>query len=160
MSSKFSRLKGISPLIATVLLIALTMTIAGIVAMWASTFTGGRLEETEKNATQICIGANLRISEARIVNNIGYFKLENVGTTPLTGFRAYLFYSNPANDEELNASKCYYVSDSSYTLANITVKPGEIYTINFTNSSGSPIRIRVASISCPTVIASANIAIE
>ncbi|MEM5825862.1 MAG: archaellin/type IV pilin N-terminal domain-containing protein [Candidatus Aenigmatarchaeota archaeon] len=157
---KSSRLKGISPLIATVLLIALTMTIAGIVAMWASTFTGSRLEETEKNATQICIGANLRISEARIVNNVGYFRLENVGTTPLTGFKAYLFYSNPANDEELDPTKCYYVYNSSYTLANLTVKPGEIYTINFTNSSGSPIRIRVSSISCPTVIATTNIAIE
>jgi len=39
--------KGISPLVATVLLIALTLTIAGIVAMWASSFTQAKLTEAE-----------------------------------------------------------------------------------------------------------------
>src|SRR3989344_2274949 len=38
------KLKGISPLIAAVLLIAFTMAIAGIMAIWATTFSTQRLE--------------------------------------------------------------------------------------------------------------------
>ena len=34
--------KGVSPLIATVLLIAVTMAIAGVMATWATTFTAGK----------------------------------------------------------------------------------------------------------------------
>ncbi len=153
-------LKGISPLVATVLLIALTLTIAGIVAMWASSFTQARLTEAEQNTTPICTGANLKISDARIVNNVGYFKLENVGTATLKGFRAYLFYSDPGKDEVLDSSKCYWVQNSSYTLENLTALPGEIYTINFTNSSGSPLRIRVVAVNCPLAAVTTDIKIE
>ena len=38
------KLKGISPLIAAVLLIAFTMAIAGILAIWATTFSQQRLQ--------------------------------------------------------------------------------------------------------------------
>ncbi|MEM7826997.1 MAG: archaellin/type IV pilin N-terminal domain-containing protein [Candidatus Aenigmatarchaeota archaeon] len=143
-------LKGISPLIATVLLIALTMTIAGIIATWASSFTQVRLEEIKSNTTEGCIGANLKVSNARIINGTGYFTLENIGTATLRDFKAYLFYSNPANDEVLNSSRCYWVANSSYTLANIILEPGDIYTFNFTNSSASPLRIRITAGNCPT----------
>jgi flagellin-like protein len=153
-------LKGISPLVATVLLIALTLTIAGIVAMWASSFTQAKLTESEQNTTQICTGANLRISDARIIGGVGYFKLENIGTAALKGFKAYLFYSDPAKDETLDPSKCYWVQNSSYTLENLTVLPGEIYTINFTNSSGSPLRIRVVAVNCPLAAITTEIRIE
>ena len=150
--------KGVSPLIATVLLIAVTMTIAGVVAMWSSTFTSGKIAETEQNVSKICIGANMKISEAVISNNVGYFKIENIGTTVLSGFNAYLYYSNPALDEELDPTKCFVVGTST-TLANLTIHPGGVYTINFTNSSGSPQRIRVSAVNCPTVVATANIMI-
>lgn len=45
--------KGISPLIAAVLLIAFTMTIAAILATWAQTFGRGKLGKAEKKATKV-----------------------------------------------------------------------------------------------------------
>lgn len=56
-------LKGISPLVAAVMLIAVTMTIAGILAFWASSFTT-RQTSTLSNQTQqitTCAGANFKV---------------------------------------------------------------------------------------------------
>jgi flagellin-like protein len=56
-------MRGISPLVASVLLIGVTMTIAGALAFWASSFVTGKIETT-KNTTQFfekCAAANFGI---------------------------------------------------------------------------------------------------
>jgi flagellin-like protein len=57
-------MKGISPLVAAVLLIGVTMTIAGALAFWVSGFMTERTKAFEKRTAEYekCIGANFDIS--------------------------------------------------------------------------------------------------
>ncbi|MEM5790826.1 MAG: hypothetical protein QXP77_02155 [Candidatus Aenigmatarchaeota archaeon] len=56
-------MKGISPLVAAVLLIAATMSIAGILAYWAASFVRSRTETmgNETQALERCTGANFDV---------------------------------------------------------------------------------------------------
>jgi flagellin-like protein len=55
-------LKGIDPLVATVLLIAVTMTLAGIIAFWGSSFVRSNLpSENQTQNLQSCVGGNLKL---------------------------------------------------------------------------------------------------
>lgn len=80
----FGSKKGISPLIAAVLLIAFTMTIAAILATWAQTFGEERLgEASERAETAIeCPRINLDIESANFTdgeNLVGNIILWNRG---------------------------------------------------------------------------------
>lgn len=86
-------MKGISPLVATVLLIAITMTIAGILAYWASNFVITKTEEVETGA---CLQAFFRVydcsynSSAQTLN----FILKNDRYVELSNLTAYVLYPN------------------------------------------------------------------
>ncbi len=94
-------MKGISPLIATVLLIGFTVAIAGILATWGSTYTTGKLTtiETSTAAETACSGGNIKFHS-------GYPKLQNntivaivdVGSVPLGN---YTFVVITTNDRTL-----------------------------------------------------------
>jgi flagellin-like protein len=55
------RTKGISPLVASVLLIAATMSIAGILAYWASSYVRSSLPEQTNTTDAQCAGSNFDI---------------------------------------------------------------------------------------------------
>jgi flagellin-like protein len=69
-------MKGISPLVAAVLLIGVTMTIAAALAFWVSGFMAERTKAFEKRASEYekCVGANFDI----------YFSLYNSTAGTLT----------------------------------------------------------------------------
>jgi flagellin-like protein len=88
--------KGISPLIASVLLIAFTMAIAGIMATWATTFSrerlGGASEESE------CIGA-LDLSNLAFNNGTLSVKIRDLSDKiNLTDLAATIEYSDPSKN--------------------------------------------------------------
>jgi flagellin-like protein len=91
--------KGISPLIAVVLLIGFTMAIAGILASWATSYAAARTAElTEKEELQVkCRGGviefisgieNPRIQDNKIVAII------EVGNVPLGNFTFEIIYGD------------------------------------------------------------------
>jgi|YelNatPaOPRAMG01_1025707.scaffolds.fasta_scaffold129062_2 flagellin-like protein len=89
--------KGISPLIATIMLIAFTMVVAGILAGWATQFvTQSRTE------LQFCARAQLLIQRAFYDKNSGNLTLSifNTGDVPLKGFSVRLIYQNESVDVE------------------------------------------------------------
>jgi len=47
--------KGVSPLIATVLLIALTVVIAGLIMTWSSSFIDGGKQKSESDIALFCV---------------------------------------------------------------------------------------------------------
>ncbi len=54
--------KGISPLVATVLLIAVTMALAGVVALWGSSFVRTGLPgENKTEELQACAGGSIKL---------------------------------------------------------------------------------------------------
>lgn len=131
--------KGISPLVAAVLLIAVTMAIAGMLAYWASSFvktqTGGF--ENQSVATQ-CNFGNLVIDACSYLNSSKIVVvLKNVGGIDLKEIALYVQYSNN--------------SVSSQTF-NDTLKINEIKSYTFLNVSSDYVKI-TARTHCPVVSA-------
>jgi flagellin-like protein len=77
-------MKGISPLIASVLLIAITMTLAAILASFVSTYT-----QTQLTGMSTCVGGTIRFATADYPdlsgNNI--IAVIEVGGVDLSGFK-------------------------------------------------------------------------
>lgn len=85
-------MKGISPIVAAVLLIAVTMTIAGVLAYWSSTFVERQLPEIE---TQ-CKFANF-VFESCTYNSTTQkisLILNNRRSIDLKNLTAYITYAN------------------------------------------------------------------
>ncbi len=86
-------MKGISPLIATVILIALTMAIAGIMAAFATQITTSRVAESQAKAN--CLGI-LDLSSVSFQNTTLSIKVTNQNDKQnLTGFLADIEYGDP-----------------------------------------------------------------
>ncbi len=132
------RMKGISPLIAAVLLIAVTMTLAGVLAYWASTFVQSGLESSSNQtiATQ-CNFGNFVIDACSYdnVNQRVTFILDNVGTVDLYNITVFVIY--PDNN----------VTSSSVTgtIGSGTLKS---FSANGISPGFSTIRVRTQ---CPNV---------
>ena len=97
-------MKGISPLIAAVLLIAITMTIAGVLAFWASTFVKTGLEQSSNQtvATE-CNFGNFIVNSCRYDSTATKLTLilDNIGTVNLGNITAYTIY----DDGSVNATR-------------------------------------------------------
>jgi len=78
--------KGLSPLVATVLLIALTMTISALLAYWTSTFVRGGLPEKEHTqALEKCAASDFEVYSQSYNSTTQVFKiiLQNTGNYDL-----------------------------------------------------------------------------
>lgn len=100
--------KGISPLIAAVLLIAATMSIAGILAYWASNFVKSALPENTTSQTT-CQFADFQLYQCNYASSTQTisFVLYNYRTISLSGLTATIFDTNNFpiwNNITLNAS--------------------------------------------------------
>ncbi|MCS7135120.1 MAG: hypothetical protein N3E38_02375 [Candidatus Aenigmarchaeota archaeon] len=88
--------KALSPIVASVILIATTMAIAGILSFWAGTFVEKKVTETENVTTDIsCLNARFSLftqckynSQTREIS----FILENQGTQDINLDSLYVFY--------------------------------------------------------------------
>lgn len=120
--------KGISPLVAAVLLIAATMSIAGILSYWTTSYVRTQTKQFENQTTASeCNFADFKIyqcvynSSAQRVNLI----LENIKTVELKELKLYVEYSAG------NVSSAISLNE---TLPSGAIKPYVITGIsNFTN---------------------------
>lgn len=114
-------MKGISPIVAAVLLIAITMTIAGVLAYWSSTFVSTTLPG-ENITTAQCRLAQFEFLNCRYNSTSQnlIFSLNNVRTVELLKLAAFIEYPNGtvANVTSLNGT-LPSGEIRSYTLANI-----------------------------------------
>ena len=126
-------MKGISPIVAAVLLIAITMTIAGVLAYWSSTFVSTGLP-TENATTAQCRVAQFEFLNCKY-NSTGQtivFSVNNVRTVDLGNLTAFIEYGNgtvssaiPLNQSlPPNTIKSYSVSGISAEFSNILIKTG------------------------------------
>jgi len=148
--------KGISPFIASVLLIAFTVAVGAIVSLWINALMRSQASEVGSEADLVvkCKKAGIRILDDTIKCNFTgtdylNFSLENTGYIDMYNFRAYLYING--------VTYSYDVLDVS-TSQNFTkdgpLKIGEIKTVlvNITDSF-SPTTISWLKIStqCPDV---------
>jgi len=89
--------KGISPLVASVLLIAATMSIAGILAYWASSFARTQTEAFQNQSiTNECNYADFKIYSCKY-NSTSHtisMTLENSRDVELKDLNVQVFYTN------------------------------------------------------------------
>jgi len=124
-------MKGISPIVAAVLLIAITMTIAGVLAYWSSTFVSTSLP-TENITTSQCRLAQFEFLNCRYNSTAQtiIFSLNNVRSIDLPNLTAFVEYSNGtvASGVSLNQSlpgatiRSYSISSISSDFANLLIK--------------------------------------
>lgn len=121
-------MKAISPIVAAVLLIAVTMTIAGVLAYWSSTFVERQLPEVEtqcKFANFIFESCSYNSSTQRI-----NFILNNRRNIDLKNLTAYVSYPNntvssaiPLNATLLgNELKSFSISTIPSDFSSILIK--------------------------------------
>jgi flagellin-like protein len=124
--------KGVSPLVASVLLIAATMSIAGILAFWASTFTKTSVESfNNQTITTACNYATFAVYTcAYDANNTRILiSLNNNGQVDLKNLVAYVQYSdssiNPINISDTlpqNSLKQFYLNNVSSNFTKIQIR--------------------------------------
>ena len=131
--------KGISPLIAAVLLVAFTMAIAGIMAAWATTFAQGQLTQSSSCALA------LRITDLKFVNGNVTLRIVNENTNSnLTGIKFSLVYADGSKDINNALLKSYNPNADP-------LQPGDRQTIiiNTTDNVTEPVKIVVIAGNCP-----------
>ena len=131
-------MKGISPLIATVLLIAFTMAIAGMMATWATGFVQKQIASADNSSVATCAGSIT--VDARIVGGKGYAIVSvDTAAAPLTAWTGYLYYTDPSENK-----------DATLSNSSIALGTGQVYTFtfNYTNTTGNPVTLKMASGSC------------
>jgi flagellin-like protein len=96
--------KGISPLVATVILIAATMSIAGILAYWTTGFIKTRLTEAESiTGGTKCFGAEFELRSGSYDGNALHLILDNKKNTDLLLTNLFLIYpDNKLDTKSLN----------------------------------------------------------
>jgi flagellin-like protein len=115
-------MKGISPMIATILLIAFTVAVGGIISIWLgglSTTMTGRTEAAATNQTK-CAGA--------------WIKIDNVKTDRI-------FYSNPTI-QNISSIKLYISDGTIITPTNTSLTPGDAASYNFIRDTNNSVTAR------------------
>jgi flagellin-like protein len=129
--------KGISPLVATVLLIAITMTLAGIVAFWGSSFVRtGLPTENQTQALQACIGGSIELISSSYDSNTQTFTITiyNNGTQRLVITNITFIYADRAESKEINSE----------------ISPGQVIVRSINNVIGNYTSF-IISTNCPNI---------
>ncbi len=135
-------MKGVSPLIAAVMLIFITMIIAGIMATWSTSLFRAQTSELE------CLGA-LSVDYPSFNAGVVDVKIKNTDDkVELTGLRVYLEYSNSSKNKDYLAST-YGITDP------LTPASVDWFRVD-TGDTTVPVSIEVMALSCPKGSVSVN----
>lgn len=109
--------KGISPLIASVLLIAFTLSIGAFMSTWLQDVTKKQTKETVDNSKPECQFASLNIQNVTFTNSTTKLRIdvENTGTKSVAINSIRLIYSDDKN-AETNFTRTTINAGDSYTL--------------------------------------------
>jgi flagellin-like protein len=139
--------KGVSPLIATVLLIAFTVAVAGIISVWLTGFTRTTSETvgSQANIQIICNNGQISLSNLKYCSTNGYLSgdISNSGTIALGNITLQILYDNGTQHPKLYLSLIGgSVSTSTTCCGNLSISPAEKYRFNTSvNSNYEIIRV-------------------
>lgn len=131
-------MKGISPLVAAVLLIAVTMSIAGVLAYWSSQFVSKSLPEVNQSTAQ-CKFTNFVIYNC-VYNSTATrlsLTLNNIQQVEIRDLIFYLSFSNGTL--------------SSGTKLNETLAPGEFRSYSVSSLPNDFSKVIVTTQFCPEI---------
>jgi flagellin-like protein len=128
-------MKGISAIIATVLLVAFAVAIAGIVSVWSTTLTTSQTKTigNQSKGQTVCT-ASITIDQAKIYNNSNVtVTYHNIGNQVITNIKVFATSNlgiNSTSAPNLGAG------EMNITTVNIT---GNVYLIRATGTCASSI---------------------
>ena len=138
------REKGLSPLIATVLLIAFTFAVAGLVSLWITGFTKTSTNTVTENALSelVCSNARIALSDVLYCSNRISGVITNTGRITLGNITMQEVFSN-------QSTQTFYLCKGGATVStctgasNLTLLPREVTAFNITigNSNYGTTRI-------------------
>lgn len=128
-------LRGISPVVASVLLIAFSIAIATIVGTWAMSYTQDELESLQDESYCNDVKIEKLEFEYDSSKGEGMIRLQNSGE-PITGYRIYTF----------NAGSQELAKEVTEELAK-----GDISTHTFQTSLSGVTEVLIEVSECPTV---------
>jgi len=153
-------MKGVSPLIATVLLIAFTVAAAGIISGWLQGFTRSTTNTVTSQSQNELICSYAGISLSSLKYSATDFslsgKIENTGKVGIGGITMQIFFNNGSGSN--NLPLCTNGTVFSCTSANLSLIPREMAAFNISSGStalASIDKIRIFS-NCSTVYDSAS----
>lgn len=115
-------MKGLSPLVSVVLLIAFVVAIAGFISVWLSGLTTSTTEFTSEQSEKSLTCANARL------------KFESVTSTGIV-------YSNPSPVSITNVS-LYDMNGRNLTLNGTTLSPGQVANLTWSRASNTSVLIK------------------
>jgi len=112
--------KGLSPLIASVLLIAITVGVSAILINWMTSYTKGQTSKISEQSTTECAYKNIDFVTDPVTSSSSItLKLENTGTSAVNSTTQYIALNN----------------GTTYTCNKaINLGVGEISTISISNT--------------------------
>src|SRR3972149_1745589 len=104
-------MKGVSPLVATVLLIAFTIGVGGVVSVWLSGFTTTSIRGVDTGATNtlVCSEARIALSDLSYCNNRLSGIIRNTGKVTLGNITLQELFSN-------QSTQTFYLCKSGSTV--------------------------------------------
>jgi flagellin-like protein len=131
--------KGISPMIATVLLIAFTVAVAGIISVWVTTFTSSTTSTVSEKAEGelYCVYGGISVSSMKYCNNYFSGIVENTRFVDIGNVTLQVFYNNMSSKTvKLNISlqpresAAFNLSgiDSNYDKIHMYTNCSNVYT--------------------------------
>jgi flagellin-like protein len=141
-------MKGISPLVASVMLIAFTIAVAGIISIWLTSFAKTTTEEvTERATTEIeCVYGGISLHNLKFCkkNGWGFLSgfLENTRLISLGEITIHAIYDNGTIQK---TELCLIdASVEECATANLSIAPNEEFLFNITTGSNYE-KIRVST---------------
>ncbi len=145
-------MKGISPLIATVLLIAFTVAVAGLVSLWVSNFTKQTTNivtnQTQQNLNCAFINTALSGVNYCVSRNELSGRITSNNQATANGITLQEVYSTSSPTQPLCIAGSSVINCTS---SNLTIPPGYLYTFNISQgiSSGFSL-VNVIVSGCPS----------
>lgn len=149
------RFKGVSPLIATVLLISFTVAVAGIIATWITQFASTTSQTVSKQSdTEItCAYGSVNIRSLKYSSPFLSGVVENNGQIDLGSISLSIIYQN-ATSEKIQLCKSGITGQSCAT-SNLSLRVSEQQSFNFTLNGSNYEEIRVIT-NCSNVVDTAK----
>jgi flagellin-like protein len=151
-------MKGISPLVATVLLIAFTVAVAGMLSTWLTGFTSSTSKQVSDSSstTLSCSYGGISLGSLKYGSSSSSLagNIENTGTVSLGNVSIQIVYTNKTVGNYFLATQNGVGINSSNAVKNISLIPRDLITFNVTAQSNYEL-VRVST-NCSSVFDSAT----
>jgi len=152
-------MKGISPLIATVLLIAFTVAVGGLISIWLTGFTQNQTQSIGSQASNsiTCSNGGISLSSVTYCNSYLSGKLTNTGSIALGNISLTVTYTNATVTQKycLNLTASTVGALLSPCTGNLTLSASELASFNFSIGGSNYDTLRVVA-NCTGVVASVD----